>query len=315
MLMVRKIVLSIFAVLAVCAVAFAQNQRVTGTVVDETNKPVVGATIFIEGSNAGVSSGLDGSFVIEAPKNGILNVSFIGYESQKIQLGAQTNYRIVMKEDALAIEGVQVVGYGSVNKLGSITGSISKVDGDLLKNRPTVNVADALQGQVSGMQVFTSSGEPTQASSIRLHGVGSLTAGSTPLILLDGSPISSSTMNMLNPNDIESVNVLKDASATSVYGSRAANGVIYITTKRGARDREATITFNAQYGISQPAHNQYHMMSGPELLDYQEKYGVFGAGTIEMLRRLGHDTNWREYFYDYEAPMYQVDMSDRKSVV
>lgn len=309
MLMVRKIVLSIFAVLAVCAVAFAQNQRVTGTVVDETNKPVVGATIFIEGSNAGVSSGLDGSFVIEAPKNGILNVSFIGYESQKIQLGAQTNYRIVMKEDALAIEGVQVVGYGSVNKLGSITGSISKVDGDLLKNRPTVNVADALQGQVSGMQVFTSSGEPTQASSIRLHGVGSLTAGSTPLILLDGSPISSSTMNMLNPNDIESVNVLKDASATSVYGSRAANGVIYITTKRGARDREATITFNAQYGISQPAHNQYHMMSGPELLDYQEKYGVFGAATIEWLRGLGHDTNWREYFYDYEAPMYQVDMS------
>ena len=311
--MVRKIVLSLVAVLAMSVAAFAQNVRVSGVVVDETNKPVVGATVFVEGSNVGVNSGLDGSFIIEAPKNAALNVSFIGYESQKIQLGAQTHYRIVMKEDALAIESVSVIGYGSVNKVGSITGSISKVDGDLLKNKPTVNVADALQGQVSGMQVFTSSGEPTETSSIRLHGVGSLTAGSTPLILLDGAPISASTMNMLNPNDIETVNILKDASATSVYGSRAANGVIYITTKRGQRDREATITFNAQYGISQPASDRYNMMNGHELVAYQNKYGVldsvFGAGAGEYIASLGYDTNWREYFYDYEAPMYQVDMS------
>ena len=307
--MVRKIVLSLVAVLAMSVAAFAQNVRVSGVVVDETNKPVVGATVFVEGSNVGVNSGLDGSFIIEAPKNAALNVSFIGYESQKIQLGAQTHYRIVMKEDALAIESVSVIGYGSVNKVGSITGSISKVDGDLLKNKPTTNVADAMQGQVAGLEVYTSSGEPTQTSSIRLHGVGSLEASATPLVLLDGAPISVGTMNMLNPNDIESVNILKDASATSVYGSRAANGVIYITTKRGARDREATITFNAQYGISAPANDTYNMMSGPELIEYQRKWGVFNEATCNMLAEMGNDTNWREYFYDYSAPMYQVDMS------
>ena len=307
--MVRKIVLSLVAVLAMSVAAFAQNVRVSGVVVDETNKPVVGATVFVEDSNVGVNSGLDGSFIIEAPKNAALNVSFIGYESQKIQLGAQTHYRIVMKEDALAIESVSVIGYGSVNKVGSITGSISKVDGDLLKNKPTTNVADAMQGQVAGLEVYTSSGEPTQTSSIRLHGVGSLEASATPLVLLDGAPISVGTMNMLNPNDIESVNILKDASATSVYGSRAANGVIYITTKRGARDREATITFNAQYGISAPANDTYNMMSGPELIEYQRKWGVFNEATCNMLAEMGNDTNWREYFYDYSAPMYQVDMS------
>jgi TonB-dependent SusC/RagA subfamily outer membrane receptor len=307
--MVRKIVLSLVAVLAMSVAAFAQNVRVSGVVVDETNKPVVGATVFVDGSNVGVNSGLDGSFIIEAPKNAALNVSFIGYESQKIQLGAQTHYRIVMKEDALAIESVSVIGYGSVNKVGSITGSISKVDGDLLKNKPTTNVADAMQGQVAGLEVYTSSGEPTQTSSIRLHGVGSLEASATPLVLLDGAPISVGTMNMLNPNDIESVNILKDASATSVYGSRAANGVIYITTKRGARDREATITFNAQYGISAPANDTYNMMSGPELIEYQRKWGVFPDATCTMLAEMGNDTNWREYFYDYSAPMYQVDMS------
>ncbi|MBO7330643.1 MAG: carboxypeptidase-like regulatory domain-containing protein, partial [Alistipes sp.] len=118
--MVRKIVLSLVAVLAMSVAAFAQNVRVSGVVVDETNKPVVGATVFVEGSNVGVNSGLDGSFIIEAPKNAALNVSFIGYESQKIQLGAQTHYRIVMKEDALAIESVSVIGYGSANKVGSI---------------------------------------------------------------------------------------------------------------------------------------------------------------------------------------------------
>ncbi len=309
MLMVRKIVLSIIAVLAVASVAFAQNLRVSGVVVDETNKPVVGATVFVEGSNVGVTSGLDGSFIIEAPKGGALNVSFIGYESQKVQLGSQTQYRVVLKEDALAIESVSVIGYGTGNKVGTITGAVAKVDGAVLENKPTVNVADALQGQVAGMQVYTSSGEPSASSSIRLHGTGTLWASSSPLVLLDGAPISISTMNSLNPNDIESVNVLKDASATSVYGSRAANGVIYITTKKGQRDREATVTFNAQYGISQPASHKYEIMSGPDHLNYLEKYGLMSAGNLAVFRALNQNTNWREIFYDDQAPMYQVDMS------
>ena len=309
MLMVRKIVLSIIAVLAVSFVALAQNAQVTGTVVDQSGVAVVGATVMVDGTTTGTTTDVNGDFSINAPRNGKLVISFIGYEDQNIEIAGRTNIKVTLVEDALAIESVQVIGYGSGNKVGTITGSISRVDGDLLKDKPTVNVADALQGKVAGLQVYTSSGEPSSSSSIRLHGVGSLEAGSTPLILLDGAPITAGTMNMLNPNDIESVNVLKDASATSVYGSRAANGVIYITTKRGQRDADATITLNAQYGISQPATNKFHLMSGDELADYQYKYNRLSKSQYEEIKKSGINTNWREFLFNQAAPMYQVDLS------
>ena len=309
MLMVRKIVLSIIAVLTIGFAALAQNQQVTGTVIDQSGNAVVGATVMVDGTTIGTTTDVNGDFSINAPRNGKLVISFIGYEDQTAEIAGKTNLKITLVEDALAIETVQVIGYGSGNKVGTITGSISKVDGDLLKDKPTVNVADALQGKVAGLQVYTSSGEPSESSSIRLHGVGSLEAGSTPLILLDGAPITASTMTMLNPNDIESVNVLKDASATSVYGSRAANGVIYITTKRGQRDSDATITFNAQYGISQPASDRFHFMSGSELAAYQLKYGALTQSQYDAIMESGVNTDWREYLFDQAAPMYQVDLS------
>ncbi len=309
MLMVRKIVLSIVALLAVGFAAYAQTRQVSGTVKDEAGNAIVGASVIVDGTTNGATTAADGSFKISAPANAKLTVSFIGYEDQTVNIAGKTTIDVVLKEDAQAIEAVSVIGYGSANKVGTVIGSVAKVKGEVLENKPTANVADALQGKVAGLQVYTSSGEPTSASSIRLHGVGSTNAGTAPLILLDGAPITTGTMVMLNPNDIESVNVLKDASATSVYGARAANGVMYIVTKKGTRDREATITLNTQYGISQPATNKFHFMSGSELATYQHKYGYLTDSQLEDILASGVNTNWRKHLFNQNAPMYQVDLS------
>ena len=204
MLMVRKIVLSIVALLAVGFAAYAQTRQVSGTVKDEAGNAIVGASVVVDGTVNGATTAADGSFKISAPANATLTVSFIGYEDQTVNIAGKTTIDVVLKEDAQAIEAVSVIGYGSANKVGTAIGSVAKVKGEVLENKPTANVADALQGKVAGLQVYTSSGEPTTASSIRLHGVGSTNAGTAPLILLDGAPITTGTMVMLNPNDIES---------------------------------------------------------------------------------------------------------------
>ena len=230
--MVKKLVLSLIAVVSVCMLSFAQNKQVSGTVVDTDGLPVIGATIMVDGTTTGTSSGVDGSFTLPAPANGTLVVSYIGYQTQTIPVANRTHIDVRLEGDATSIDNVVVVGYGSGSKVGTAIGSSVKVKGEALENKPTANVADALQGKVAGLQVYTSSGEPTATSSMRLHGVGSLTAGSSPLVVLDGVPISMEAMLSLNSNDIESMTMLKDASATSIYGSRAANGVLYIKIGR-----------------------------------------------------------------------------------
>lgn len=159
--------------------------------------------------------------------------------------------KVIMKSDSQLVDEVVIVGYGTGKKLGSVVGSVSTVSNKALEAKPTMNFADALQGQVAGMQVFTSSGEPTASSSMRVRGYTSLNAGTSPLYILDGAPVSSDVFTSLNPNDIENVTVLKDASSTSIYGARAANGVVYITTKKGKTSEKANITIRGQYGISQ----------------------------------------------------------------
>ena len=204
---------------------------------------------------------------------------------------------------------VTVVGYGSGSKIGTTIGSVTKVKGEELENRPVANVGDALQGKVAGLTVMTSSGEPSANSTISLHGSGSLAAGTTPLIILDGAPVSSSILVTINPNDIESYNILKDASATSIYGSRAANGVIYIATKRGRHDSKPVIDLRAQYGISQPATGKYEVMNSSELAGYLLEVGAIGQDRHDEIMAAGINTNWRDYYYKSSAPTYQVDLS------
>ena len=176
------------------------------------------------------------------------------------------NMKVLLKSDSQLVDEVVVIGYGTGKKLGSVVGSVSTVNNKVLEAKPTMNFADALQGQVAGMQVFTSSGEPTATSSMRVRGYTSLNAGTSPLYILDGAPVSNDVFTSLNPNDIENVTVLKDASSTSIYGARAANGVVYITTKKGKMSEKANITIRGQYGISQLPDFKKDMMNAQEFI-------------------------------------------------
>ncbi|MEG2612472.1 MAG: TonB-dependent receptor [Alistipes sp.] len=307
--MVRKLVLSLIAVMGVCALAFAQNKQISGTVVDTDGLPIIGATVMVDGTTVGTSTGADGGFSLPVPTNGSLLISFIGYQSQTISVSGRTHVEVTLKSDETTIDNVVVVGYGTGSKVGTSIGSSVKVKGEQLENKPVANVTDALQGKVAGLQVYTSSGEPTETSSMRLHGVGSLTAGSTPLFVLDGVPINSEAMLSLNSNDIESMTMLKDASATSIYGSRAANGVLYITMKKGRRGEQAKVVVNAQYGVSQPATGKYNVMNTNELAAYELENGLITESMFEDAIASGIDTNWRKYFYRNNAPTYQADLS------
>ena len=234
-------------------------------------------------------------------------ISFIGMQSQELPIKQTMN--VILKPDTETLEEVVVLGYGSGKKIGSIVGSVAKVNSEKLSAKPVANAMDALQGQVSGLQVYTSSGEPGSSSSSYIRGVGSLTADNEPLYVLDGTPVSSSVMVMMNPNDFESVTVLKDASATSIYGSRAANGVIYITTKRGKIGEKAVITASGNYGTARLARRVSNPMNSTELLNYQLSHGIIKQETYDKYINSGIDTNWEDYFFKDDAPTYQANLS------
>jgi len=227
--MVRKLVLSLIAVLGV-SFAIAQNKQVSGTVADANGAPVAGATVLVEGTNVGTTTGADGKFALAAPANGNLVVSFVGYETQIVAIGGKTNVSIALKEDATAIDDVIVIAFGTATK-EAFTGSASVVKSDDIAKRQVSNVAQALAGAAAGVQVTSSSGNPTATPSVLIRGLSSINAGKGPLYVVDGVPYAGD-LNLINPADIESMTVLKDAASTALYGSRGANGVIMITTKK-----------------------------------------------------------------------------------
>ena len=189
---------------------------------------------------------------------------------QTQEVAIKPNLKIVLKADAALLDEVVIVGYGSSKKLGSVVGSVTAVSGEKLEKKPVANIGDALQGQVAGLQVFTPSGEPSGTVQMRLRGVSSINSSSEPLFILDGSPISSGAFTALNPNDIESMTVLKDAAANAIYGARGANGVILITTKKGD-SKEAVITVDAKWGSNRRAVPTYDVMTDPGMY-YETMY-------------------------------------------
>ena len=322
--MVRKIVLSIVTVLTACFMAMAQNVQVTGTVVDSAGEPIVGAAIVVAGTTTGVTSNVDGSFSVNAPRSGKLIVSCLGYEENTIDIAGKTSFNIVLADSSESIDDVIVVGYGTGKKVGTVIGSVDQVKAEKLENRPSNNIMDAMQGQVAGLQIISGSGELDATSTIRLHGLGSINADTEPLILLDGSPITTGTLLAMNQNDIQSINVLKDASATSIYGSRAANGVIYVTSKRGNYNEGATVTLRTQYSMSSATQPRVTALNTEELIDFTSRvytilngmdandpeqlqfirdYYVGGYGIDDSI-----NTNWFDEIMNQGAPLYQVDL-------
>ena len=295
--------------------ALAQTS-VTGTVVShEDGQPVIGATIRVAGSDAGTVTDIDGKFTVNAPLGTELTVSYIGM--QTVTVKAAKNLVIELFADDTSLEELVVTGYGSARKLGTIAGSVTTVGGDKLTNKPIANIGDAMQGQVAGLQVFTSSGEPSAQASMRIRGQSSINAASSPLIILDGSEVSSATLLAINPNDIENMTVLKDASSTAIYGARAASGVIVITTKRGKYGEAPTVSLSAQYGISQVAGDFADMMDANEWLQLQEIMTPSLANDANFQARKAYyrkyniGTDWRDVFLGGTAPTYQVDASVR----
>ena len=229
----RKIVLLFMAVLGGLACAVAQNIKVSGTVTGVDGNPIAGATILVEGTTTGTTSGANGRFAIVAPADGSLLVSFLGYDTKKVAIAGKTGVDIVLSEESQAIGDVIVVAYGTAKK-ESFTGSVAVVKGDELKQRKVANVTKALDGLAPGVQVTSGSGQPGSGTTVAIRGFGSINASSTPLYVVDGIPFDGA-ISAINPDDIASISILKDASASVLYGSRGANGVVLITTKRGNR--------------------------------------------------------------------------------
>ena len=308
--MKRKLMLLLACLFVGISLVTAQTQKITGVVIsEEDGQPVVGASVLVKGTTQGTITDVDGNFnLANVPSSAkTLVISFIGMKSQELPIKQTMN--VILKPDTETLEEVVVLGYGSGKKIGSIVGSVAKVNSEKLSAKPVANAMDALQGQVSGLQVYTSSGEPGSSSSSYIRGVGSLTADNEPLYVLDGTPVSSSVMVMMNPNDFESVTVLKDASATSIYGSRAANGVIYITTKRGKIGEKAVITASGNYGTARLARRVSNPMNSTELLNYQLSHGIIKQETYDKYINSGIDTNWEDYFFKDDAPTYQANLS------
>ena len=266
MLMVRKIVLLLVASLTCGLLASAQTKQVSGTVKDANGNAIVGATVIVDGTTIGTNTGTDGSFRISAPANGNLLVSFIGYEDQKIAIAGKTNIEVVLQDNYTAIEGVTVQTFGELKKK-DLTGSITAVTAKDLQKMTVSSVANALEGAVPGIQSYSTTGQPGTDAAIYIRGIGSINGNQAALIVVDGVPYSSA-LSSINPLDIESVVVSKDAAANALYGSRAANGVIFVTTKKGARNQKANITFEAKWGWNEMGVGEHETMQNPG--DYYE---------------------------------------------
>ncbi len=309
-----KFFLTVLSLLAV-SFAYAQNITVKGTVTDAAdNSPLIGAGVQVKGSAQGTTTDVDGNFEIKCSQNATLVVSYVGYETLEIAVNGKAVVNVQLKADSEMLEDVIVLGYGSAKKLSSVVGAATTVKKQVFQNRPVASAGDALQGQVAGLQVFTSSGEPTAAVSMRLRGVNSINASNTPLFVLDGSPVSSSIFTTLNSNDIENITVLKDASATAIYGSRAANGVVYITTKKGTSERPV-IKMSAQYGISEVAGNPVEMCNSEQYFQLREMIdpALKTNADFQALKKFRLENNigidWRDWILNESAPTVSADLS------
>ncbi len=276
--MIRKLVLSLVAVLGISAMSFAQNLQVSGRVSGTDGSPIVGATVLVEGSTTnGTSTDIAGEFTLRAPSNGNLVVSFIGYETKTVAINGQTAINVTLEEDAEMIEDVTVVAFGTKRKQ-DLVGSVTKVKSQTIENSQASSVSKALEGAVAGLQVVSSSGQPGSDGAIVIRGIGSMSAGQTALIVVDGVPFNGS-LSDLNPSDIESISVSKDAVSNSLYGSRAANGVVMVTTKTGRK--EATqIAFKASWGVNSRAYEDYDMVTNPAEFYELSWYGIRNTAWI-----------------------------------
>ena len=302
----------LFAVLGI--VSMSAQKRITGTVVDaETGEVIPGANVKVTGTK--LQTVTDAAGVFEFPSvpstAKSLHVTCIGMEAATAPV--ENGVRVSMKLKDQSLEEAVVVGYGTGQKVGTVVGAVKTVKSESISGKPAINVADALQGQVAGVSILNNTGDVADFTnvSINIRGVGSLNGGNDPLVVIDGSPAGSAALALLNSNDIESISLLKDASATSIYGARAANGVMYITTKKGKRGEKGQVWVSQKIGWSMLANSISNPMSANELLDFQLENDIISVDEYAKYKAAGINTDWQDYFFRKDAPMYQTDFSVR----
>lgn len=313
----RKLILTLLVGIVFVLSATAQERVITGKVTDDKGTPLTGSSVTVQGTTIGTLTDANGAFSLSVPAGAkVLLVSSVDMNSAQISITSRNNYQVSLVSTNASLEEVVVVGYGSAKAKGNVAGALTKVDGKLIENRPAANLLDALQGRVAGLQVYTSSGEPSATQSVRLHGVGSLGSSNTPLYVLDGTPVGAGSIVSLNPNDIESITVLKDPSTASIYGARAANGVILYTTKRG-KSSAPRFTVEAQYGVSNLTDNTVdvfnNLMNTKQLTDFfmETQPGTYRPTYVRdtLLKQFPNDTKWYKTYYKENVPTSQVNMS------
>jgi len=287
-----------------------QKVTVSGTITSsEDGEPLIGVTIVTE-SFQGVVSDFDGTYSISAEAGTTLNFSYLGYQSVDYVVPegkSAVTFDVAMDVASEELEDVVVIAYG-VRKKGTVAGSVSTVKMEKIEKTPTAAFDQALQGQVAGLTVLSNTGEPSASATMTIRGTNSINSGTAPLYILDGVPISASDFNTINPADIESLSVLKDASSTSIYGARAANGVIVITTKRGKIAERPRIEYRMQLGFSQMANDKnWDMMTTPERIAYEKEIGMSDGQNYNVLSRT--DVNWRDVVFNSSAMLQSYELS------
>jgi len=309
----------------VVQLSFAQEKTITGTITDDTGLPLPGVNIIIKGTNTGTQSDFDGNYSLQAETGKTLIFSYIGFQKQQIKVGASNSINVTM-EAGSTLDEVVITGYGGNQAERAITGSVVELKSESFKDVPVSGFEEVLQGKVAGVQSINGSGQPGSSSTIRIRGRGSINGNTQPLYVIDGIPLNSQTsaagpdptlkssLSQINQNDIESITVLKDASSTSIYGSRGANGVILITTKRGRRNSKTTFNFSSQVGVSARASSREFLNAAQYLRLSRE--GAINAGAtpeqaMEQFPETGFDTNWQDLAFDDGAITRRINASAR----
>ena len=325
----KKQVLVLFLWFGTMASLIAQR-TISGTITDDKKEPLIGASVLVKGTSTGTISDVSGAFSFSIPANGTtLIISYTGYASKEIAIGASNNYNVMLEQEAIDLSDIVIVGYGTQSKK-ELTGSVSKVTSETISRLPVTGVDQALQGQAPGVQVTSASGTPGASVSIRVRGPSSISAGNQPLYVVDGIPSNTGSYSQigvggqqtnaladLNPADIESIDVLKDAAAASIYGSRASNGVVIITTKRG-KQQKTQISLNTYRG-TQEVWKTIDPLTGPEYVallqeGVKARYGATIKPSQLGLRNLDADpstyptTNWFDEIFQ-SAPISQTDLN------
>ena len=280
--------------LFMCSTYATQAQvAVKGTVTDEAGSPLPGTNVLVKGSTTGTTTDAEGNFAIDVPQgDAVLVFSFIGYETTEVNIAGQSTINVSLAPSLQSLSEIVVVGYGT-QRQEAVTGSVASISGDVMRDVPSANITQALQGRLPGVEFAQTSTQPGAAMQIRIRGSRSLTASNDPLIVLDGIPFVGSISD-INPNDIKSIDILKDASATAIYGSRGANGVILVTTNRGTKGQKPRVSYNGFYG-QKKVFGKYPMMSGPDMVRLRQlnvPYTTYGLDEAEDV-----NTDWQDLLY------------------